>query len=64
MIGCLDEQTEALIKSRSIRKEDNPDSYQERLEELHSNEFKDAIHVYGVRGLTNSKNFERLEEHM
>ncbi|CAF1231792.1 unnamed protein product [Adineta ricciae] len=62
--GCLDEQTEALIKSRSVRKEDNPDSYHERLEELHSSEFKDAIHVYGTRRLTNSRNFERLKEHM
>ncbi|CAF1487611.1 unnamed protein product, partial [Adineta ricciae] len=61
--GCLDEEIEALIKSRSIRKEDNPDSYEARLKDLQSVEFKDAIYAYGTRRLTNSRNLEMLKEH-
>ncbi|CAF4422142.1 unnamed protein product [Rotaria sp. Silwood2] len=42
---CLDEDTESLIKSRSIRQQDNPESYQERLKELNSPDFQDAVHA-------------------
>jgi hypothetical protein len=59
----LDDETEALIKSRSIRPEDNPEGYRERLKELHSPEFEDAIHAYGTRKLTNSRNLNKLKKH-
>jgi len=59
----LDEETEKLIKSRSIRKEDNPDGYQERLKEPHSSEYEDAVHAYGTRKLTNARNIEKLKKH-
>ncbi|CAF3454536.1 unnamed protein product [Rotaria sp. Silwood1] len=60
---CLDEDTEYLIKSRSIRQQDNPESYQERLKELNSPDFQDAVHAYGVRKLTNLRNVEKLKKH-
>ena len=62
-LGYLDDSTEALIKSRSIRKEDNPDGYEERLKELNSSKFQDAVYAYGVRKLANSKNIEKLKNH-
>ncbi|CAF4026002.1 unnamed protein product [Rotaria sordida] len=62
-IGCLDEETESLIKSRSIRQRDNPENYQERLKELNSPDFEDAVYAYGVRKLTNLRNIEKLKKH-
>ncbi|CAF4440570.1 unnamed protein product, partial [Rotaria sp. Silwood2] len=62
-MGGLDEDTEYLIKSRSIRQQDNPESYQERLKELNSPDFQDAVHAYGVRKLTNLRNLEKLKKH-
>jgi hypothetical protein len=62
-LGCLDEETESLIKSRSIRHEDNPDGYKECLKELHSEKFENAIHAYGIRKLTNVRNIEKLKQH-
>lgn len=59
----MDDETEKLIKSRSIRKQDNPDGYQERLKELHSSEFEDAVYAYGTRKLTNARNIEKLKKH-
>ncbi|CAF3435365.1 unnamed protein product, partial [Rotaria socialis] len=62
-MGCLDEETESLIKSRSIRHEDNPDGYKECLKELHSEKFENAIYAYGIRKLTNVRNIEKLKQH-
>jgi hypothetical protein len=59
----LDEESENLIKSRSIRQEDNPEGYKECLKQLNSVDFKDAIHAYGVRKLTNLRNIEKLKQH-
>lgn len=59
----MDEETEGLIKSRSIRQKDNPETYKERLKELHSSDFENAVHAYGIRKLTNIKNIEKLTEH-
>jgi hypothetical protein len=59
----LDTETEELIKSRSIRVEDNPNHYKDRLKELHSEEYENAVYAYGVRKLTNAKNIGKLKEH-
>ncbi len=51
-----------IIKSRSIRKEDNPMHYKDRLTELQSAEFADAVYAYSVRSKTNERNSIKLKE--
>ena len=51
-----------MIKSRSIRKEDNPEYYQERLKELQSEEFVNAVYAYSVRSKMNERNAIKLKE--
>lgn len=60
--GQYTEQDEAVIKSRSIRKEDNLTYYKDRLEELKSSQFIDAIYAYSVRSKTNERNSIKLKE--
>ncbi|CAF4397463.1 unnamed protein product, partial [Adineta steineri] len=48
-IGCLDDESEMLLKSRSIRQQDNPEGFKDRLKELNSPEFEDAMYAYGTR---------------
>ncbi|CAF1366463.1 unnamed protein product [Rotaria sordida] len=43
--GEYNEEDEKVIKSRSIRKEDNPEHYKERLAELQSTDFANARYV-------------------
>ncbi|CAF0877342.1 unnamed protein product [Adineta steineri] len=62
-MGCLDEESEMLLKSRSIREQDNPDGYKDRLKELNSPEFEDAMYAYGTRKLTNARNITKLKKH-
>ncbi|CAF4302547.1 unnamed protein product [Rotaria sp. Silwood2] len=62
-IGCLDDENELLIKSRSISPEDNPEGYKQRLQELHSSEFENAVYAYGLRKLTNLRNLQQLRKH-
>ena len=50
------------IKNRSIRKEDNPQYYTERLSELQSIEFENTIYAYSVRSKTNHRNSIKLKE--
>ncbi len=59
----LDEETEKLIKSRSIRAQDNPEGYIDRLNELNSPDFENAVYAYGVRKLTNARNILKLKKH-
>ncbi|CAF4366317.1 unnamed protein product, partial [Adineta steineri] len=61
--GCLEEESEMLLKSRSIREQDNPDGYKDRLKELNSPEFEDAMYAYGTRKLTNARNITKLKKH-
>lgn len=61
-IGEYDEEDERIIKSRSIRKEDNPEHHQERLRELQSEKFSKAIYAYSVRSKTNDRNAMKLKE--
>ncbi|CAF3960537.1 unnamed protein product, partial [Adineta steineri] len=56
------EEDEILIKSRSIRKEDNPLYYKDRLAELQSTEFANAIYAYSTRAKTNERNSIKLKE--
>jgi len=51
-----------MIKSRSIRKQDNPEHYIERLSELESSNFVNAIYAYSVRSKTNERNSIKLKE--
>ena len=51
-----------MIKNRSIRKEDNPEHYKERLSELHSPEFVNAVYAYSTRSKTNERNAMKLKE--
>ena len=60
--GEYNEEDEKIIKSRSIRKDDNPEHYQQRLIELHSEEFLNAIYAYSVRSKTNERNAVKLKE--
>ncbi|CAF3365403.1 unnamed protein product [Rotaria sp. Silwood2] len=62
-LGCLDDENELLIKSRSISPEDNPEGYKQRLQELHSSEFENAVYAYGLRKLTNLRNLQQLRKH-
>ncbi|CAF3345272.1 unnamed protein product [Rotaria sp. Silwood2] len=59
---CLDEDTESLIKSRSIRQQDNPESYQERLKELNSPDFQDAVHAIPDPNLSYTSNVNNTEK--
>ncbi|CAF2041804.1 unnamed protein product [Rotaria magnacalcarata] len=61
-LGEYNEQDEIAIKSRSIRKEDNPEHYQERLSELQSVDFSNAIYAYSVRSKTNERNSIKLKD--
>ena len=60
--GQFNEEDEAVIKSRSIRKEDNSMYYKDRLAELKSTEFIDTIYAYSVRSKTNERNSMKLKE--
>ena len=60
--GEYTEDDEQIIKSRSIRKQDNPEHYQQRLKELQSEEFVNAIYAYSVRSKTNERNAIKLKE--
>ncbi len=60
--GEYNEEDEKIIKSRSIRKEDNPEQYKERLKELQSEEFANAVYAYSVRSKTNERNAIKLKE--
>jgi hypothetical protein len=51
-----------IIKGRSIRKEDNPNHYKERLSELQSADFANAVYAYSVRSKTNERNSMKLKE--
>ncbi len=59
----MDEESEKLIKSRSIRQQDNAEGYKDRLKELNSPDFEDAVYAYGVRKLTNQRNIMKLKKH-
>jgi hypothetical protein len=61
VIGQYTENDEKIIKSRSIRKEDNPQFYKERLAELHSPEFADAVYAYSTRSKANERNATKLK---
>ncbi|CAF4338739.1 unnamed protein product [Adineta steineri] len=61
-LGEYNEEDEILIKSRSIRKEDNPIHYKDRLAELQSTEFANAIYAYSTRAKTNERNSIKLKE--
>ncbi|CAF1406834.1 unnamed protein product [Adineta steineri] len=61
-LGEYNEEDEILIKSRSIRKEDNPLYYKDRLAELQSTEFANAIYAYSTRTKTNERNSIKLKE--
>jgi hypothetical protein len=60
--GEYTEQDEEIIKRRSIRKHDNPEHYKERLKELESIEFANAIYAYSIRSKTNERNAIKLKE--
>ncbi len=60
--GEYSEEDERIIKSRSIRKEDNPQHYKERLTELQSADFANAVYAYSVRSKTNERNSIKLKE--
>lgn len=62
ILGEYSEEDEKVIKSRSIRQEDNPEHYKERLAELQSDEFANAIYAYSVRSKTNERNSIKLKE--
>ncbi|CAF3961586.1 unnamed protein product, partial [Adineta steineri] len=61
-LGEYNEEDEIIIKSRSIRKEDNPIYYKDRLAELQSAEFANAIYPYSTRAKTNERNSIKLKE--
>ncbi|CAF4168613.1 unnamed protein product, partial [Adineta steineri] len=61
-LGEYNEEDEILIKSRSIRKEDNPLYYKDRLAELQSTEFANAIYAYSTRAKTNERNSIKIKE--
>ena len=60
--GEYSEEDEMIIKSRSIRKEDNPKHYKERLSDLESADFANAVYAYSVRSKTNERNSIKLKE--
>ncbi|CAF4252301.1 unnamed protein product, partial [Adineta steineri] len=60
--GEYNQQDEIIIKSRSIRKEDNTIHYKDRLAELHSPDFANAIYAYSIRSKTNERNSIKLKE--
>ncbi|CAF5000416.1 unnamed protein product [Rotaria sp. Silwood1] len=60
--GEYNEQDEMKIRSRSIRKEDNSLYYKERLAELESTDFQNAIYAFSVRTKTNERNSIKLQE--
>jgi len=60
--GEYSEEDEMVIKSRSIRKEDNPTHYKDRLAELQSAEFANAVYAYSVRSKANERNSIKLKE--
>ena len=60
--GEYNDHDEKMIKSRSIRKEDNPEYYKERQAELESDEFADAIYAYSVRSKAHERNAIKLKE--
>ena len=60
--GEYSEEDEMIIKSRSIRKEDNPEHYKERLLDLESADFANAVYAYSVRSKTNERNSIKLKE--
>ena len=55
-VGQYSKEDENVIKNRSIRKEDNPENYKERLSELHSPEFANAVYAYNTHSKTNERN--------
>ncbi len=59
----MDEESEKLIKSRSIQPQDNPEGYMDRWKELNSPEFEDAVYAYGTRKLTKARNIMKLKKH-
>ncbi|CAF1643694.1 unnamed protein product [Adineta steineri] len=61
-LGEYNQEDEIIIKSRSIRKEDNPIHYKDRLAELHSPDFANAIYAYSIRSKTNERNSIKLKE--
>jgi hypothetical protein len=60
--GEYNEDDEIQIKNRSIRKEDNPEYYKQRLSELQSIEFENSIYAYSVRSKTYQRNSIKLKE--
>ncbi|CAF3345671.1 unnamed protein product [Rotaria socialis] len=61
-LGQYTDEDEIIIKKRSIREEDNPKHYQERLNELNSLDFANAVYAYSVRSKTNERNCFKLKE--
>ncbi|CAF1475069.1 unnamed protein product [Adineta steineri] len=61
-LGEYNQDDEIIIKSRSIRKEDNSIHYKDRLAELHSPDFANAIYAYSIRSKTNERNSIKLKE--
>ncbi len=51
-----------ILKIRSIRKEANPMHYKERLAELQSPDFANAVYAYSVRSKANERNSIKLKE--
>ncbi|CAF3802907.1 unnamed protein product [Rotaria magnacalcarata] len=60
-LGEYNEEDEIAIKSRSIRKEDNPEHYQERLSELQSVDFSNAIYAYSKIGMARTLFFNPVK---
>ncbi|CAF4534288.1 unnamed protein product [Rotaria socialis] len=61
-LGEYNEDDEIQIKNRSIRREDNPEYYKQRLSELQSIEFENSIYTYSVRSKTYQRNSIKLKE--
>ncbi|CAF3472100.1 unnamed protein product [Rotaria sp. Silwood1] len=59
--GEYNEEDETIIKCRSIRKEDNPFHYKERLSELQSIAFENAIYAFSKVGMARSLCFSPVQ---
>ncbi|CAF4973838.1 unnamed protein product [Rotaria sp. Silwood1] len=59
--GEYNEEDETIIKCRSIRKEDNPFHYKERLSELQSTAFENAIYAFSKVGMARSLCFSPVQ---
>ncbi|CAF1168506.1 unnamed protein product [Rotaria sp. Silwood1] len=60
-LGEYNEDDETMIKCRSIRKEDNPFHYKERLTELQSTAFENAIYAFSKVGMARSLFFSPVQ---